>query len=146
MIFRGKPRTTERVGLTNSALFLAAYFLVACGPPTVHYSNRTRTALPLIKCVEASCSSTAMPFLLGGNDYSPPTLKNIARWQRGGHFANVPYNEIQRRYRENGFSWTESGLPCNCRCDGTKHAALGGKCLDPPVPGTPEHSAVHIGL
>jgi hypothetical protein len=125
-----------------SVLLLVSYglVLVQCGgPAAVYFNPRSETPPAVVNCFGSLCSPGEKPVILGGRDFSPPDLKNIARWQRNGHFAGVPYNEIQKDYNDAGYVWTEEGLTCNCECYGTTYAALGGKCLDVPIIGTAEY-------
>jgi len=128
-----------------SSLLGLSLLLAACPPRVVSYSPKATSPPPMVNCVESSCALDAKPFPLGGRDYSPPTLANIARWQRAGHFAGLSYDQIQADYRQKDFDWYEDDLRCNCMCRGSKHAAFGGRCLEPPIPGTPLHEAVHLG-
>ena len=132
--------TVFRVLVCAGALVCAT-----CGPMTVHYQAKEATPPAFSNCFNAVCPGDAKPLVLGGNDYSPPTLENISRWQKAGYFAGEAYDVIQQTYRQKGYLWTEDGLPCNCLCLGTPHAAIGGKCLDPPVPGTREYEVVLFG-
>lgn len=119
--------------------------LLRCSPASVYYNPRSETAPPLVNCFGTLCSPTEQPVLLGGRDYSPPTLEAIGRWQKNGHFQGVPFNDIQKQYTDAGYVWTEDGLTCNCECYGTVHAALGGKCLDVPIPGTADYERIVTG-
>lgn len=99
----------------------------------------------MVNCLEATCPDDALPLILGGRDYSPPTLTNIARWQRNGHFDGQSFQAIQASYRERGYEWYQDELPCNCRCRNSQHAAFGGYCLEILLPATPEYEALHSG-
>ena len=109
--------------------------------------NHAKPNLPgaMVNCVEATCPPDAQPFLLGGNDYSPPTPENVVRWQGAGHFEGLSLMEIHRAYRDQGYQWWPNELPCNCQCRETPHAALGGTCLETPLPGTDLNERVHLG-
>ena len=128
-----------------SVVCLSFLFLGACGPPVQSYVARSSTPPPLKFCFGDLCAPETKPLLLGGTDYSAPTLENIARWQKANHFVGKPYETIQADYRNAGYVWSETGLPCNCRCLNTAHAALGGKCLDAPMEGTALYEQVVLG-
>ncbi|RJO63219.1 MAG: hypothetical protein C4523_20830 [Myxococcales bacterium] len=111
----------------------------------IEYNLKPENPPPMKNCVEDACPSREKPFIMGGRDYSPPTIKNIARWQKAGYFTDKTWQEIQEIYKDKGYDWYEDDLPCNCLCRGTAHAAFGGKCLEAPVPGTPEYEAFVLG-
>ena len=131
--------------LVLGAALAGLLFLGACPPPVQTYSQKARRPPAQVNCVTSSCTATAKPFVLGGRDFSPPTLANIARWQAAGFFADQPYDQIQADYRAKGYDWYEDDLRCNCLCRGSAHAAFGGRCLEEPVPGTAMYEAVLLG-
>jgi hypothetical protein len=145
LINRQFRRIHQRTLRWSSVVWLLFLFLGACGPPLQSYVARSSTPPPMKFCFGELCAAETEPLLLGGTDYSAPTLENIARWQKSNHFAGKPYETIQADYRNAGYVWTETGLPCNCRCLNTAHAALGGKCLDAPMAGTALYEQVVLG-
>ena len=127
------------------AVASAMFAICGCAVPVHYFTPKSVQPPAMVNCVEQSCPKSAKPFILGGNDYSPPTIPNVSRWQRQGYFADKSLDQVQGLYRQRGYDWYEDQIPCNCLCRGTAHAALGGRCLEAPMPGTPEYEAVHLG-
>ena len=142
-----RPERAVRCGLQLFAFFSAALMMsaIGCGPPTQAYVARSTVAPPMKACFDELCDEFSKPVVLGGKDFSAPSIENIGRWQRAGLFAGEDYLAIQETYRRAGYVWNTDRLPCNCECLNSAHAALGGKCLDPPLPGTKLYEKVVWG-
>ena len=126
-----------------AVLLMSAVVVTACGAslPAASFHFVEPPTAPLTKCFGALCPANAKPVVLGGQDYSPPTLANVARWQRAGHFKGKSVADIKKAFTEAGYKWNEGKYPCNCRCVGTPHALLGGKCLEELLPATADYDA-----
>ena len=87
---------------------------------------------PVQYCFDgAPCISNALPFIYGGRDLSLPTTPEVAA-----------------AYKNLGIVWAGNGCPAGangCSSHGP-HVAFGGRCLDPPPPGTRDYNDIVMGV
>ena len=129
------------------ALFVVVPLILAgCGTVSIwRHKTKSMTPPPAVGCVNDSCHPDVQPFILGGPDFSPPTVVAIARWQQAGHFPGQSAVQIQNLYKTHGFEWYPDDNRCNCMCRETLHVIDGGKCLETPIPGTDLYERLHVG-
>ena len=136
-----KKRMLTIAGLLS--VFIYMVLISGCAEP-VPYKPRTLTPPEMVNCVDTSGHIPGnKPFILGGHCYCNPTYKMYKTWQKEGFFKKMSHQDVVALYKKDGYSVSDSKKRNNCK-DGT-HAALGGKCLAPPTPGTPLYEKVVSG-
>ncbi len=105
--------------------------------PSGQTPQYVRAPLPparVVACLDGmSCSVGSRPALLGGQDFRVPSERVLAEWHAAGHFSTDGLFAVAERYRSQGYVLPGDGDPRQCG----RHAAEGGRCLIPPLPGTP---------
>ena len=125
------------------SVFMCMVFIGGCAEP-VPYKPRTLTPPEMVNCVDTSGHIPGnKPFIIGGHCYCNPTYKMYKTWQKEGLFKKMSYQDVVALYKKEGYALSDSKKRNNCK--GAAHAALGGKCLVPPTPGTPLYEKVVSG-
>jgi len=76
------------------------------------------------------------PWILGGNDVSPPTRATLEAYQRGGHLTDFTVYDLEDMYRQEGIL-IGSGMenrPDAPKNPSFRHVLIGGKGLFTPQP------------
>ena len=125
------------------SIFIYMVLICGCAEP-VPYKPRTLNPPEMVNCVDTSGHKKGnKPFILGGTCYCNPTYKMYKIWQKEGVFKKMSYEDVVALYKKEGYSLSDSKKRNNCK--GDTHAALGGKCLVPPTPGTMLYEKVVSG-
>ena len=125
-------------------VILGIIYLSGCQKP-VKFQPRSLDSPKMVNCVSTSGHFEGnKPFIIGGNCYCNPTYKMYNVWQKEGYFKNKTFKEVKKMYTKKGYSLSDGNKRNNCYDEG-KHAALGGKCLVPPTPGTKLYEKVVSG-
>jgi hypothetical protein len=83
------------------------------------------------------------PFVLGGKCCCTPTDELMEKLHREGICPNMSSAELRARYEQAGIALRSEGHQhCNGRCSKGPHVVLGGKCMCPPTPGTPQYEMI----
>ena len=78
-----------------------------------------------------------------------PWITNATPFVFGGRDLSVPRTpEVAAAYKALGVVWAGNGCPggANGYCAHGPHVAFGGRCLDPPPPGTREYNDIVMGV
>jgi len=88
----------------------------------------------------------ATPWILGGNCTCTPTEALMGKLHADGICAGMDAAGLRAKYKAEGIALREAKHNwCGGMCAASPHVVLGGKCMCPPTPGTPDYEKIVTG-